>query len=243
MDALIYTVTSAADRALKSMQIRANNIANANTDGFLTSSDVATSQKVPGYGYDARVQSVNVASALDLSLGAVEKTGNPLDVMVKDGGFLAIAADAGGEAYIRAGRITIDRRGQLQVNSRPLLGEQGPIVLPEGYTQVVVAQDGTLSVQMPGDTALQGVDKLKLVKPEPQALVKNEQGLLVARQGGRLPVADDLEVQSGYVMHSNTSAVDEMVATTMLNNHFGALMKIYNTADAVSEAGRRLITE
>ena len=54
MDALIYTIMSGANRTLKAQQVRANNLANADTPGFRADIEVASSQVVPGYGYDAR---------------------------------------------------------------------------------------------------------------------------------------------------------------------------------------------
>ncbi|WP_233201181.1 flagellar hook-basal body complex protein, partial [Chromobacterium alticapitis] len=99
MDALIYTAMSGADRLMRAQQIHANNLANAETGGFRADIDSAVSQAVPGYGYDARVLSHNVPTALDTRNGAVVETGRDLDVALQGDGFLAIAAPDGSEAY------------------------------------------------------------------------------------------------------------------------------------------------
>lgn len=54
MDALIYTVMSGADRTLHGIAVHANNMANAQTDGFRAELEMAESQAVRGYGYDSR---------------------------------------------------------------------------------------------------------------------------------------------------------------------------------------------
>ncbi|WP_047249128.1 flagellar basal body rod protein FlgF [Chromobacterium subtsugae] len=241
MDALIYTAMSGADRMLKAQQIHANNLANAETGGFRADIDAATSQAVPGYGYDARLLSQNAPTVLDSRNGAVVETGRDLDIALQGDGFLAVAAPDGSEAYTRAGSMTVGADGVLSVNNRPVLGDGGAITLPEGFTKVSVAADGTVSVLNPGDTEMQPVDKIKLVKPEPNAVTKSADGLIVSRQGLPLPADASVSVQSGHLERSNVSAVEEMVATMTLNRNFEMQMKLFNAASDMNEAGNRLV--
>ncbi|AUH51826.1 flagellar biosynthesis protein FlgF [Chromobacterium sp. ATCC 53434] len=241
MDALIYTAMSGADRMLKAQQIHANNLANAETGGFRADIDTAISQAVPGYGYDARLLSKNADTALDVRGGTVVETGRDLDVALQGDGFIAIAAPDGGEAYTRAGAMTTGADGTLSINGHPVLGDGGAIRLPEGYLKAAVAADGTVSVLNPGNTEMQPVDKLKLVKPDPREIGKSADGLIVPRQGGPLPADDSVKVQSGHLERSNVSAVEEMVATMTLNRNFEMQMKLFNAASDMNEAGNRLV--
>ncbi|OWY37347.1 flagellar biosynthesis protein FlgF [Xenophilus sp. AP218F] len=241
MDALIYTAMSGADRMLRSQQIRANNLANAETGGFRADIDVAASQAVPGYGYNARLLSQNLPTAVDVRSGPVAETGRDLDVAINGDGLLAVQAADGNEAYTRAGALAVGADGVLAVNGHPVRGDGGAIALPEGYVNIAIAADGTVSVQMPGDTEMQPVDKLKLVRPQPQDLAKNEQGLLISRQGGELPADETVTVQSRHLERSNVSAVEEMVATMTLNRNFEMQMKLFAAASDMNEAGNRLV--
>ncbi|MEN3031784.1 flagellar basal body rod protein FlgF [Chromobacterium amazonense] len=241
MDALIYTAMSGAGRLLKSQQIHANNLANAETGGFRADIDTAVSQAVPGYGYDARLLSQNAPTALDTRNGTVVETGRDLDVALQGDGFLAIAAPDGSEAYTRAGGMVAGADGTLSVNGHPVLGDGGAIRLPEGYLKVSVAADGTVSVLNPGDAEMQPVDKLKLVKPDARELAKSADGLIVPRQGTPFPADDSVTVQSGHLERSNVSAVEEMVATMTLNRNFEMQMKLFNAASDMNEAGNRLL--
>lgn len=240
MDALIYTTMSGAERALRAQQVHANNLANMETAGFRADLERASSQDVSGYGYDTRHMSQLEANALSMRTGTVRDTGRDLDVAVTGKGLLAVEY-GGGEAYTRAGSLDIDADGQLSVNGRPVLGDGGPIVLPE-HTRVAIAQDGTLSILAPGQTEMQVIDRLKLVSAEGASLTKNEAGLIVAREGA-LPADETLRVRGGYLEGSNVSAVEEMVATMSLNREFEIQMRLYKSADSMAEAGNRLVRE
>jgi len=117
MDALIYTAMSGAEHALRAQQVHANNLANLDTPGFRSDLELATSETVPGYGYDTRHMSRLQADAQSGRTGAVHETGNPLDVAIGGDGLLAVQW-GDGEAYTRAGNLTLDADGALQLNGR-----------------------------------------------------------------------------------------------------------------------------
>jgi flagellar basal-body rod protein FlgF len=239
MDALIYTAMSGAERALKSQQVHANNLANMETGGFRASLELAAAQTVPGYGYDDRHMAQTQANAVSTRQGTLKATGRELDVAVSGDGFFAVEGPTG-EAYTRAGNITLSSDGTLQVNGFPILGEGGPITVPE-YTKLEIGTDGTISIQAPGTALMQTIDKLKLVKAEASELTKNEAGLLVSRSGQQLPTDPTVTVKSGHLEGSNVSAVEEMVATMSLNRTFEIQMKMFKASDSMAEAGNRLV--
>ncbi|MCS3806825.1 flagellar basal-body rod protein FlgF [Chromobacterium alkanivorans] len=241
MDALIYTAMSGADRMLKAQQIHANNIANAETGGFRADIGVSTSQTVPGYGYDARHLSQNGANAVDMRSGAVVETGRELDVAVKGEGFFAVQGPDGNEAYTRAGAMVADMDGKLSVNGHPVLGDGGQITLPPDYVKLHIGSDGVISVLAAGESEMQPIDKLKLVKPLPQDIAKDPNGLVISRQGGVLAADDTVKVQGEHLERSNVSAVEEMVATMTLNRNFEMQMRLFNSASDMVEAGNRLV--
>lgn len=239
MDALIYTVMSGAERALHAQQVHANNLANLDTPGFRVDLELAASQAVNGYGYDTRHLSELKANAVSTREGAVKSTGRELDVALQGPGYLAVE-DGTGEAYTRAGTLQVDADGALSVNGRPVLGQGGPIVLPP-YTRVEIGSDGSISVQPAGETQMQVVDQLKLVKADGKDLTKNAAGLIVTRDGQPLEADDSVRVRSGFLEGSNVGAVEEMVATMTINRDFEMQMKLYQAADAMTQTGNRLI--
>jgi len=239
MDKLIFTAVSGAERTLRAQQVRANNLANADTPGFRANIELASTQALGGYGYDDVHMASAEADTISTRAGTVRETGRALDVALSGNGYLALDWN-GGEAYTRAGAIAIDATGALSVNGRPLLGEGGPIVLPP-HTAVDIAADGTISVLPEGATLNQVVDRLRLVSAEGAELSKNEAGLIVARNGEALAQDPNARLQSRALEGSNVSAVEEMVAVMSLNRSFELQMKMFKASDSMNESGNRLL--
>jgi flagellar basal-body rod protein FlgF len=240
MDKLIFTAVSGAERLMRSQQIHANNLANLDTAGFRANMEVAANQQLGGYGYDDRHLSTMQADAVSTRAGAVRETGRPLDVAIGGQGYLAVQ-NGDGEAYTRSGEIEIGPDGALSVHGHPLLGEGGPIVLPQ-HTAVEVGTDGTISVLTEGATQMQVVDKLRLVNATGAELTKNEAGLIVSRDGGNLPADPNVKVRPRALEGSNVSAVEEMVATMSLNRSFEVQMRLFKASDSMNETGNKLIS-
>lgn len=239
MDKLIFTAVSGAERLMRSQQVHANNLANLDTAGFRASMEVATQEQLGGFGYDDRHMSTMQADMISTRAGAVRETGRPLDVAIGGQGYLAVQY-GDGEAYTRSGEIEIGSDGALSVHGHPLLGEGGPIVLPQ-HTAVEIGTDGTISVLTEGATQMQVVDKLRLVNATGAELTKNEAGLIVSRDGGNLPTDPNVKVRPRALEGSNVSAVEEMVATMSLNRSFEVQMRLFKASDSMNETGNKLI--
>jgi flagellar basal-body rod protein FlgF len=242
MDALIFAVMSGAERVLHAQQVRANNLANADTTGFRADYEVATSQAVAGQGFDARHMSRVEMDRVGAREGPTRETGRDLDVAVTGNGLLAVAHGQT-EAYTRAGALAVDADGRLLLMGREVLGDGGPIVLP-AFSRLSISEDGTISVQTEGNPEMQPVDRMKLVRPDPQQrLVKNEAGLLVTPDRVALDADDTVRVRGGALEGSNVRAVEEMVAVIDLARQFEIQMKLYKAADSMAEHGNRLVRD
>lgn len=241
MDALIYSAMAGAERALKAQQVRANNLANAGTTGFRADMEMAAHQAVEGFGYDARHMARLEADTVQMRHGALTATGRTLDAAI-DGDGLFTVADGNGEAYTRAGSFALDAEGRLQLAGRPVVGEGGPIVLP-ATGRYEIGADGSVLALAIGTQEMQVVDRLKLVRPEPGTLRKNETGLLVPRDGQPLAPSDEVQVRGGHLETSNVSPIEEMVATLQLNRDFELQMKLFKAADDMASHGNRLMRD
>src|SRR5207244_7115257 len=85
-------------------------------------------------------------SWIDFTQGAVQPTGNPLDVAVSGNAFLTVQTPRG-ERYTRNGALQINSQGQL-VTSEGLqvVGQSGPIVFQPTDREISIGIDGTISV-------------------------------------------------------------------------------------------------
>ena len=240
MDKLIFTAVSGAQRLMNAQQVHANNLANLDTTGFRASMEASGTEQLGGFGYNDRNLSVLQADTISTRAGAIRETGRPLDVAIAGQGYLAVQA-GDGEAYTRSGEIAIGPDGALSVRGQPLLGEGGPIVLPQ-HTAVEIANDGTISVLTEGATQMQVVDRLRLVNADGAELRKNEAGLLVPRDGGDLPTDPNVRLRPRALEGSNVSAIEEMVATMDLNRSFEMQMRLFKASDDMNSTGNKLIS-
>ncbi|MHC0039801.1 flagellar biosynthesis protein FlgF, partial [Pseudoneobacillus sp. C159] len=81
-------------------------------------------------------------------MGAQQITGNPLDLSLQSGNWLAVQAPAGGgEAYTRGAALSITPNGQLvTAGGHPVLDENGaPIAIPP-HQAMDIGNDGTISI-------------------------------------------------------------------------------------------------
>lgn len=239
MDRLGYTAMTAASRTMLSLQVRSNNLANVSTPGFRADMERAQAVEVEGYGYDSRHMALVENNGVNMAAGPLMATGRDLDFAVQGSGLIAVQ-DVDGEAYTRQGSLQIDAEGRLTLNGRAVLGEGGPIVLPE-HDKVEIGNDGTVSIMAPGDWLMAEVDRIRVVDVPAANLVKNEAGLLVTRDGAAAEALENPRLVAGHLESSNVSAIDELVATMSLNRLFETQVKMMKAAEDLSDAGNRMI--
>src|SRR5579883_2435237 len=153
--------------------------------------------------------------------GSVERTGNPLDV--------AIQGD---------GSFQLTGQGQLVTVDGYLV--QPGITIPQNATAVTIGADGTVSVQVAGQTAPQQVGQLQLVRfPNPAGLAAIGQNLFVATQASGAPIAGTPgqqgigTLQQGFLEQSNVSLVEELVALIKAERSYEAMSKVVTVSDAM----------
>src|SRR5262249_29396719 len=138
----------------RQLDVISNNIANVNTNGFKADKPLFEEYLNSGAhednftGVDRRVSYVQDRGTFrDFRQGALQQTGNPLDVAISGAGFMVVQA-TGGERYTRDGNLQINSTGQLVTGSgNPVLGTAGPIVFQPTDHDIVVSADGTITVQ------------------------------------------------------------------------------------------------
>ncbi len=239
MDRFGYTAMTAASRSMTSLKVRANNLANANTPGFRADLEQAKAVKVEGYGYDSRHLALVQSNGVNLAPGAHMATGRDLDFAIKGSGLIALQG-GNGEVYTRNGSMQVDAELNLTINGRPVMGEGGPIVLPE-YDSIHIGSDGVVSVMPRGDFLIAEVGRIKLVDVPAAELIKDGAGLLVTKNGQGAPLDENVSLIGGYLEESNVSAVDQLVATMSLNRLFETQVKMMKAAEDLSEAGNSMI--
>lgn len=113
MDRMLYISMSGAKEVMLSQANNANNLANANTDGFKQDFNQFRAQHMQGPGWNSRTYALDERPATDFSPGAIKATGRDLDIATKENGFIAILAPDGTEALVRSASMHLTPLGEL----------------------------------------------------------------------------------------------------------------------------------
>lgn len=243
MDRMLYLAMTGAKHALQAQQHNSHNLANANTPGFRADLERLMTLPVNGPGLPSRVYSQTADAGSDLTAGSVMSTGRELDVAIDGDGWIAVQAADATEAYTRRGDLRLNPMGLLETGSGELvLGNGGPIAVPPAQ-QLTIGVDGTVSVVPLGQAAntLAVVDRIRLVNPEPQQLVKGDDGLF--RLTGGEPAEPDAAVtlRSGVLEGSNVNVVDSLVKMIDSQRSYETYVKLISTAKQNDESSSRLL--
>ncbi|WP_215396198.1 flagellar basal body rod protein FlgF [Rheinheimera oceanensis] len=241
MERLIYTAVSGAELNQTALRVSANNLANVNTPGFKADIEQAQAMMIAGDGFRTRYQAQLLPVFTNLANGPVQQTGRDLDIVLSDGGFLAIADANGNEAYTRAGNLQVDADGRLMLNGYAVQGEQGDIVLPE-FGDIDISSDGTINLLPIGGGVIAQEGRLKMVSVGDNTLVKGLDGLLRPQQQEQLPADLTITLRTGALEGANVNAVEEMVNTMNISRQFEMNIRMMKTADELAVAGNKLVS-
>lgn len=201
----------------RQMDVIANNVANANTNGFKADHSLfeeylnSNAHEDNFVGSDRRVSYVQDRGTYrDVGQGPMEATNNPLDMAISGNGFFAVQAN-GAERYTRDGKFALSSTGQLMTSDGNLvLGNAGPIVFQPTDHDINVAPDGTVTV-LEGTAKTDSIrGKIRMVTfDDPAKLIKLGSNLYGAGSANQQTDAKST-VQQGYIEKSNVNSVGEM---------------------------------
>ncbi|SFF97614.1 flagellar basal-body rod protein FlgF [Neptunomonas qingdaonensis] len=245
MDKVIFVAMSGARENMLAQQTHANNLANVSTTGFKTDLAQARAMQVFGEGLPSRVYAMTERPATDTTTGTFIQTGRTLDVAVDGGGWLAVIAPDGNEAYTRSGELQLNAANQLVTGSGlPVMGNGGiPIAVPEAE-QVEIGSDGTITIRPAGESAaeLAVVDRIKMVNLDQQSIYKGLDGLMHVDANAAQPADLNLKMRSGYLESSNVNAVNELTSIISLSRQFEMNIKMMKTAEENSSAATQILS-
>ncbi|HTC15399.1 MAG TPA: flagellar basal-body rod protein FlgG [Steroidobacteraceae bacterium] len=231
MDPALWAAKTGLDAQQTQMTVTANNLANVNTTGFKKSRAVfddllyqnlaqvgaSTSQNTQAptglnVGTGVRV----VATEKNYTQGSVNNTGNTFDLAIQGRGFFQILQPNGTVAYTRDGSFQLNAQGQLVTAAGYAV--QPAITIPTGAQSVTVGSDGTISVQLAGQSAPQTVGTLQLADfINPAGLQDIGGNLSVESASSGSPVTGNAGLNGmgtllqGSVESSNVDVVEELV--------------------------------
>jgi flagellar basal-body rod protein FlgG len=228
-----------------------NNLANVGTNGFkrggvvfedlmyqnLRQSGANSSEQTQlptglQMGLGVRV----AASTRHFAQGTLQQTNSNLDMAVKGAGFFPVQLPDGSTGYTRDGAFQLSATGQV-VTSAGYTVQPG-ITVPANATALSVAQDGTVSVTLPGQAAPQTVGQIQLVNFVNPAGLQSLGGNLFAETAASgtpaagTPGGNGLgAVMQGYLEGSNVNVVEELVTMIATQRAYEMNSKAIQTSD------------
>lgn len=220
MENTTYIALSRLDTQQRAMDVVANNIANANTDGYKAQRVLFSDYLSKQHGVDAPTGGATLsytqdrATYLDHQDGSLSQTGNPLDMALTGPGFFTVST-AAGPRLTRSGRFGMLSDGRIADASGNLLLDTGgnPLQLSPSDTQIRIAGDGTIS------TENGPVGKLGVVTVDDTNQLMPEGGKLYRAAAGTTPVALP-KVSQGVVESSNVQPIIELTRMMQTEKEF-----------------------
>ncbi|MGR5500729.1 flagellar basal-body rod protein FlgF [Vibrio sp. DNB22_10_4] len=246
MDRALYLAMSGAKQNMQALQLRANNLANANTPGFRADLAQARSMQAYGEGLPSRVFSMTERPGHSFEQGSVVTTGRDLDVTIEGQGWISVLDKTGKEGLTRNGSLRVDQNGLLaNSNGHLVLGERGtPITVPIPLRKIEIGRDGTVSVipqDAPADE-MEVVDRIKLTNTDNRSLFKDTNGLFRSKDPALgFEASAAVQVMTGAVEGSNVNAVGEMTSLIDLQRQFEMQVKLMSTAEDMDKASDSLL--
>lgn len=243
MDRLIDVARTAMRGTLARQTAISNNLANVNTTGFRAEIYNASTRWVGGDTFQSRAESVDQVIGADMKVGTVSQTGNPLDVAVNEDALIAVQSNDGSEAYTRRGDLRMSESGLLTTgDGHPVLGEGGPITLPQA-DKLRIAKDGGIWIVPQGslDGLETQVDTIKLVNAKGSSIAKGTDNLFRELNGGALPQDPLATVQAGALEGSNVEATSALVQMIEASRSWETQVKMIDTAKDIDNAGTGLM--
>ena len=249
MDHAIYTAMGAASQTLDQQAVTASNLANASTPGFRAQLNALRAVPVQGLSLPTRTLVTASTPGSDMSPGAMDYTERSLDVAVRQDGWLAVRAPVGSEAYTRNGNMQMDPAGQLTIQGNLVMGDGGPIAVPQG-SEVTIAADGTITALNPGDppNATVQLGRLKLVKATGSEVTRGDDGLFrptaaaQTQRGAVLQNDPTIQVMPGVLEGSNVNSTQTMVDMIANARRFEMQMKVISSVDQNEQRANQLLS-
>jgi len=220
MDPLLIAASAGMRSRMDSLDMLANNLANAGTSGFKMDRELM--------GLHAGDQPDVQRQWTDFSQGALEPTSNLLDLGLAGEGFFALNSKAG-VTYTRSGAFQLNAAGEITtpdgMTLRNRLDSGRPIRL-DPNKDIAVDRDGSISQ---GGKVVARIEVARAASP--QSILQKMGGTYFASTGtGMTSVDTDApEIKQGVIERSNVPVADSAVRLVSVMRRFEMLQRAAST--------------
>jgi flagellar basal-body rod protein FlgF len=226
MDPLTSAAASGIRARIESLDMLANNIANASSPGFKTDRE--------SFGLYLSEEAIDSPSAstptvlpvierqwTDFTQGSITPTGNQLDLALNGKGFF-VANGPSGPIYTRDGSLQVSREGELEtLDGYAIQGQDGKSIQLDTSKSVDIGPDGM--VRQGG----QDISQISVVDfQDPVALAKRGNNYFrIDVSTARPAPAANAEIQQGKLEAANSQPAESAVRLVSVMRQFESLQK------------------
>ena len=233
------------------LDVISNNLANSSTNGFKRASAVfedlmyqnlrqagsnSSEQTQLPTGLQVGLGVRTVATSRSFSQGALQQSGNNLDVAVQGNGFFQVTMPDGTTNYTRDGSFQVDSQGRLVTASG--LPIANGVTVPANATSVAIAPNGTVTALIPGNVTPQAIGTIALasfINPpglDPKGGNLYAETAASGQPNSGTPGANGMgSLMQGYVETSNVNVVQELVTMIQTQRAYEMNSKAIQTSD------------
>ncbi|MEY4591445.1 MAG: flagellar basal body rod protein [Pseudomonadota bacterium] len=251
----LWIARTGLDAQQTNMDVIANNLANVSTNGFKKSRAVFEdllyqNLRQPGAQSSQQTQFSNglqlgvgvkpVSTARLFTQGALQQTGNDLDVAINGNGFFQIQLPDGTTGYTRDGSFQLDNQGQIVTTSGYVL--LPGITVPANSLSITIARDGTVSVTQPATPSpttaqIGNLQVATFVNAGGLQSIGENMFLETASSGAATPNTPGLNgaglLNQKMVEASNVNVAEELVTMIQTQRAYELNSKVVSTSDAM----------
>jgi flagellar basal-body rod protein FlgG len=228
-----------------------NNLANVNTPGFKSGrtafSDLLYTELSPqqaakqGSQEGLGVQVSGIQTQQDQ--GALQTTGEPLDLAIEGQGFFEVTQANGTKAYTRAGNFTTDANGSMVTPTGERLSP--PITIPANASNTAIGADGKVTATVDGK--LKDLGQIKIATfPNEAGLSSLGDSLFGANSNSGAATLTTPQkngsgaLRAGELEMSNVNATNEMVGMITTQRSYEAVAKVVTASDEMLQVANQL---
>lgn len=255
MNGVFYIGATALSANERAIDVTANNITNINSPAYKRSTvqfsdliavpvdensePIALSTRIP------LLSGTTIAATPRVwDQGDLRQTDRSLDFAIDGQGFVELQGPSGRTYLWRGGTLKVDQDGFLATNDGMVLSAR--ISVPDDATGLIIANDGTVSVNRADSTEAEEVGRIDLILARDlDSLVDVGAGRYEASDPTLLTNAMPGEgaagiLRQGALEQSNVNLADEMVNLLLVQRAYGAAAQVVQAGDQMMSIANNL---
>lgn len=227
MNTAIFLLSNAAEQHMQLQTQTAENISNSQVLGYKANRSSAQPVYLNGDGLTTKVYMEENGHSQDMTDGALDYTGNNLDIALRGNVWLGVMGEAG-VAYVHSASLKINTNGNLVTEMGwPVSNKNGGLINLRSTENVAVMPDGELFSHSPLG-AITSEGRLPLYKLDYSKAIRGPDGMITVDDASSQELEKGVLVP-GAVERTNYSQSQALIDMMESKENYSAAMKAFGS--------------